>query len=155
MHIYVPAPRIIPLAMSAVQSAHTGNTNETTLATITVPAGAMGLNGRLRITVLWSATNNANGKTSRIKFGGTTFIANALASSASSKQQLEISNRNATNSQVSSNATIYGSWGDAGSAAVVTGTIDTTASQNIVLSGQLTTGTDTIAVESYLVELIV
>lgn len=154
MLIVSPGPRIAILGMSAVAVSHTGNTNETTLATVVVPARTMGLNGRLRITALWSATNNANAKTTRIKFGATTFNATSVASNSSNQQQIEISNRNAANSQVCRNATIYGAWGGT-TAAIVTGAIDTTADVNLVFSGQLGVGTDTISLESYLVELIV
>src|SRR5688500_6060251 len=58
------------LAQSAVAASHTGNTTETTLATVTVPANAIGANGRLRVTSLWSHTNSANSKTLRVRFGG-------------------------------------------------------------------------------------
>ena len=45
----------IILAQSAVAVSKTGDTNEATLASITIPAGAMGANGSLRLTTVWSA----------------------------------------------------------------------------------------------------
>jgi hypothetical protein len=144
------------LAASAVESAvHTGDTNLTTLVTIAVPGNTLGANGRLRITVLYRFTGTAGTKTPTISFGGTTFFtAPSGTTGLSWRLQVEVSNRNATNSQVSQ--TVAGGGGFASSAAdVATATIDTTASQNILLQGQLANGGDSIAVESYLVELLI
>lgn len=138
------------IAKSNVAVSHTGNTNDTTLATVTVPAGAMGANGRLRITSLWSTTNNANNKTGRVKFGGTTYTSSVIANNASYRTQTEVSNRNATNSQVG----YPGGSGLGGSTAVVVTTaVDTTAEVTVLLTGQLASGADTITLESYVVEL--
>ena len=38
----------------------TGSTSVVTLATVTIPAGLLGANGKLKIYPLWSTTNNAN-----------------------------------------------------------------------------------------------
>ena len=140
------------LKASAVQVSHTGDTNETTLATIAVPANAMGANGILRITTQMSFTGT-NSKTPRIKFNGTTYVGFAATTQLSGRYQAQIANRNATNSQVgnsldqanfSSNAT-----------GVITSAHDTTAAQNITITGQLTNTGETIVLESYLVEIIV
>lgn len=142
------------LAASAVESAvHTGDLLLTTLATIVVPANTLGANGRLRITVQWRFTGTAGTKTGSIAFGGTNFFQLAYTASAlSGSVQREICNRNATNSQVSAALTAQGPV--TSTSDIVTAAIDTTSAQNILLTGQLANAGDSIAVESYLVEVI-
>lgn len=144
------------LAQSGVASSVTGTTSETTLATITVPANAMGANGAVRIWCAWSWTNNGNSKTPRIRFGGTggtVFTSNTLTTSQSVQDVKIIQNRNATNSQVGTTNTIGGFSNS--SVATVTAAIDTTAAVDIVISGQLANSADTLTLERYLVELLV
>lgn len=143
-------PRAICLTGAA--SSITGDTNETTLATCTVPANSMGANGVLRITTQWSHTNSANNKTLRVKFSGTNYLSVNVTTTATSRVQSQITNRNATNSQVGNNNAI-GSFGGS-SGGLVTSTIDTTVSHNIVITGTLANSGETITLESYLVELI-
>ena len=140
------------VGQSAVAVSHTGDANEFTFATITVPAKSMGPNGRVRITTLWTHTNSANNKTLKIKFGSTTYKTIVDAASATDRFQAEIANRNATNSQVGS-AIDSGGFGTSGSA-VVTSSEDTTANVTVAITGQLATSTETITLESYLVELM-
>lgn len=143
------------LAASAVQVSHTGTTAETALATVTVPANALGANGILRITSLWSNNNNANTKTPRIRYStitGTTYNAISPTTNLSHRLQCQIANRNATNSQVGATSAVTGFGQGAG--AVATGAVDTTASSTIILSGQLANAGDTMAIESYIVEIL-
>lgn len=147
------------LAASAVAQALTGTTAETTLATITIPANAMGPNGMVRVTTLWTSTGNNGTKDPRVRFGGVSGAAyspqqhTASASTISQMAQTRIANRNATNSQVGhvSGAGV-GGWGQ--SSAVTTSAIDTTAAQDIVISGQLANAADSLTLQSYLVELL-
>src|SRR5688500_18573615 len=76
------------LAASAVAIAHTGTTDETVLATLTIKAGIMGTNGRLRVTSFWSYPNSANSKTVRQRFSGLsgTQVNAALATTTQSVQ---------------------------------------------------------------------
>ena len=71
---------------------------------------------------------------------------------ATDRFQAEIANRNATNSQVGS-ASDSGGFGTSTNA-VVTSSEDTTANVAITITGQLATSTETITLESYLVELM-
>lgn len=144
---------ITVLAGSAVAVPHTGDTNETTLATITIPAGAMGKNGQLRITTNWSYTNSGNNKTLRIDFGGTDYRAFVVTTTDAFRDQITIANRNATNSQVGGlvgTAVAYTST----TIANVTSAVDTTAAVTLTITGQLASGGETVTLESYLVELI-
>lgn len=139
------------LGQSAVGATAAGDTSDNTIATITVPANALGPNGRVRVTALWTTTNNGNNKTLRIKFGGTTFAALVVASTASVRFQTEVANRNATNSQVGGIA----SGGMAtSSSAVFTSAHDTTVAQDVTITAQKVVGGDTVTLEAYLVEVL-
>ena len=60
----------VTLGTSAVQVATGAVTTEEVLATITIPAGIMGLNGRLRFSADGALTSSGNTKTIRVRFGG-------------------------------------------------------------------------------------
>lgn len=141
----------IVASSAATGMATTGDTNENTLATITIPAGAMGANGIVRITTVHSYTNSANTKILRVKFGGTTFVSLSTTTSATNRHQVQIFNRNATNSQVGQTTTI--SFGNS-SGAALTSAVDTTAEVTVLITGQNGLGSETITLESYLVEVI-
>lgn len=139
------------LAKSAVAASVTGTVAETTLATVSVPAGAMGPNGALRVTSLWKYTNSANAKTLKVQFGGVNFLFVAPTTSASFYTITTIQNRNAQNAQVS-NPPASGGMGSAG-AAVTTGAVDTSAAQNLDFKATLVNTGETITLESYIVEI--
>ena len=141
------------LAASAVAVSHTGNTTKTTLATVTVPGGAMGASGILRITSLWGHTNNANNKTARVEFGGAQYYSAILTTTATSRMYRTIANRNAETSQVGGAASGAFNWGSTTSA-LTTSSVNTSVDQDLVFSGQLANGGDTIALESYIIELL-
>jgi hypothetical protein len=141
------------LAQDAIAKVQTGATSEATLATIALAAGAMGPNGILRITHLWSNNNNANLKTQRIKIGGIEFH-NFGASTTQSEQAVTIiRNRNSESSQVSQPTGNFFGFGNSTSA-IVTAAINTAAAQSITFTAQLAIGTDTMSLESLLVELL-
>lgn len=144
------------LAQSAVAASVTGTTSETTLATIAIPAGAMGVNGSLRIRPKFSYTGNTNLKTMRVRLGGTSFWFadnGANASNIGSQPLIDIENRGAANSQIG----VAG--GTAGvnltiTTAHLTGVVDTTAAQNLTITAQLANGADTATLEAYTVEIL-
>lgn len=152
--VYEPA-RL--LAASAVAVSAPANTSENILATITIPAGAMGLNGILRITTQWTMTSSGNTKTPRIRLGGiggTVFLAQTHTTTVTSHDQRQIHNRNSAASQVCQPA-LSGNGGWAISAqAVTTGTVNTAAAQDLVITGQKDTAGETITLEAYSVELL-
>lgn len=139
------------LASSGAAIANTGNTTENTLVTVTVPAGSMGANGFLRITTVWTTTNNGNTKTMRVKFNGTNFTAFSHTTSVGAQVLTMIRNRNSESSQVGAASSSYYS---AGAAAHITSSHDTTGALNITITAQcVTSGSDTITLEGYTVEL--
>lgn len=145
------------MGQSGAASSVTSTTNETALATVTIPANTMGANGALRINMLFSFTNNANAKTLRIRLGGisgTIFMAvTSITNQASLPLHRIIMNRNATNSQITQQSSSGQSY-NVTTSAVTTGAVDTTASQDLVITGQLTNTGDTITLEYYSVELL-
>ena len=158
---FVPAEgftgRYAVLESSAVASSHTGNTTETVLATIPIPAGILGTNGMLRVYCDWTVTNSVNDKTLRIRLGGlagTALTGTAFTTVANAFHRMLIANRGVANSQIAttdrSRATdIVSSY------ELFTSAINTAVDQDLVITGQLETGTETITLENYLVELIV
>lgn len=144
------------LAASAVAVSHTGNTNETVLATINIPAGAMGTNGIIRITYDWTIPSSANNKTLRARLGGiggTAVTGTAFTTVANAFHRTTIANRNSASSQWSSTDRSRGTDG-VSTYEIATATIDTSAAQTLVLTGQLASAAETITLESYLAELI-
>jgi hypothetical protein len=146
------------IANSATAIAHTGTTDETVLATVAIPAAAAGANGSIRVTSLWSCTNDASVKNSRHRFGasgagtgGTAVHTGTLTSTGTYKAVTDIWNRNATNSQMSGlpNGTFASS-----ATALVTAAIDTTAATEIAITAQLADGADTVTLEAYRVEVL-
>lgn len=141
------------IAHSAVASPITGVTVETTAATITIPAGAMGANGILLITTQWSATENANTKTIHCRFGttgGTAYINASIGSLETHRIQCQIHNRNSVSSQTGG----PGSVAFAGSTnSLLTSAVDTSAAFDIYLRAAPSNSGDTVTLESYTVEV--
>jgi hypothetical protein len=138
-------------------SAHTGDTNEATLATCNIPANAMGANGLLRITTTWEYTNSANNKTVRVRFGGlsgTVYQAVVSTTTAVSRLQADIFNANATNSQKGGPAGGFAGGFSSTAQTVVTSAVDTTAAVSLVFTGQLASAAENVQIDHYLVELI-
>lgn len=133
------------LDQSAVASAHTGDLVESTLATINLPAGAMGANGKIVVTVDFSYTNSGNVKTLKVKLGGTTLWSGTPTTTAGLQVELVIRNRNAQNSQRWSARHFLSSGG----VGVTSGTaaIDTSSATTITITGQLANAGETITVE--------
>ncbi|BBF70181.1 hypothetical protein [Sphingomonas bisphenolicum] len=121
---------------SAVNSAITGTTTETTLATFTIPAGSLGPNGSAEFMLLAGYTNSVNTKTLRLRINGTQALAITLTTTASGQFIFTIANRGATNSQVANATSFVGISGAGGSEQ--TFSFDTTADLTITITGQLT-----------------
>lgn len=152
--LFLNVPRV--LGQSEGQITAPTDTNENVLATITVPANTLGANGRLIVTTLWGFTNNANAKTIRVRFSGasgTQYLQTNYASAAFLRDQREIVNNNATNSQIGFGGSGTGGWGN-GASANTTSSVDTTAATTLVISAQKGTDSDTITLDYYRVEYV-
>lgn len=143
------------IAHSAVAVSHTGDINETVLATIAIAANRMGANGIIKVTSTWSHTNNANNKTMRIRLGGlagTALLNTTVTTTLTSQTVQYISNRNSALSQVSfTSATMAAFTTTTGGLA--TASQDTAAPQDLVLTGLLANAGDMITLERYVVEV--
>lgn len=144
-------------AKSGTASSITGTGTETILATIAIPPNTIGANGQIRIRSYWTTTNNADTKTLRIRLGTTGITASQIMLSSittfgSPMILTDLQNLNATNSQ---NDFSEGSRGTDGLVTTVltTSAVDMTASQNIYITGQLGTTTDTITLTGYSIEV--
>jgi len=145
--------RFFPRALGATgaASALTGTTAETALATVTVPAGAMGANGVINIVAKWQISTSGNNKTARVRFStisGTAFTAIVQTTNITIKTHTVIANRGATNSQIGDAGNGTGGWAPS-AGADTTAAVDTTAATTIILSGQLANAGDTITLASY------
>ena len=138
-------------AQSAVASSVTGTLTKTTLATIAIAAGAIGPNGSIHITALFSMTNNANNKTFTVELAGTAFYNTTLNSQSAIQVISIIRNRNSESSQVGG---LVGSTSGIGAAGLVTSAINTASAQNITITAQLANAGDTATLEGYTVEIV-
>ena len=130
----------------------TGSTSVVTLATITIPAGLMGANGKLKIYPLWSTTNNANIKTLRAVLGGSTCTTMTSQSVPNNSGLLIIRNINSESVQKCSSGLVAGIGSSTGS--IASPTVDTSAAKTITITGQLAVGTDTLTLEDLFVEVV-
>jgi len=140
------------LAQSAVPASVTGTLSETTLATIAIPAGAMGVNGALRISTLWSYTNSANNKTLKIVLGGVQVQGITVTTSSAMNHIAVTRNRGAANSQITQFNS--GAPFNVASQSNITTAVDTSQAQNLTITGTLANTGETITLEGYTVELL-
>jgi len=130
----------------------TNSTSSVTLATITIPAGLLGANGKLKIYPLWATTNNVNQKTLRAIFSGSTCSTMTSLSVPNNSGLVIIRNTNSESAQKCSSGLVAGIGSSLGSIAVLT--IDTTAATTLVITGQLAVGTDSMTLEDLFVEVV-
>lgn len=137
------------LGRGNVQQNLTGTLAETTLATVSVPAGLMLTNGGLLIASTWTNTNSANNKFPRMKLDGQAALTPTLTATATFADIRRIRNRNAAGVQIvsTSNAT-PNSVGATVAAATVLG-VDTTLAKDITFTGQLALVGESLALETY------
>ncbi len=153
------ASLLIPylLQKSAVPVSSTNDTNETAFATVSIAAGALGSNGALRVTTNWAATNNSNAKTVRVRYNtitGVAFLSANATSTAGCTAVTHIGQNNSTFSQVGSSTAIFTSGEVKANTQGATAAADTSGATSLVISGQKDTGTDTLTLQSYIVELL-
>ncbi len=142
------------LARSTVAVNAPADTNENTLATVTVPAGLMGTTGSLRLTSLWSFTNSANNKTLRARFGGaggTAYMGATLPNLSILSDIRTISNLTASTQNGPDFQTFPSN--SFGTGSVRTSSIDTSVATTLVFTGQKATAGETLTLVSYMVEI--
>lgn len=149
-HVLDGVPYVI--AQSAVAVSAGAVTTEEVLATITVPAGAIGPNGQLQIHTVWTMTNGANNKITRARLGGiagTAYLSLTHTTIATFFRSIFVNNVNSASSQKST--WIAGSAASNGTSAsaLTTSAVDTSAAFDIVLTGQKAVAGEVITLESY------
>lgn len=134
---------------------HTGDTSETIVKTVTIPGNALGPNGLIKVSSIWSNNNNGNSKSFRWRLGGlagdVAFVGANTTNISYNDPERTIANAGVANSQVGRNGGSAGA-GASGSS-VFTAAIDTTASVDLVFTVQLAVGTDNGALRAYCVEI--
>lgn len=148
------------VAKSGAAQSHTGDTNEFVLATIPIPANALGANGVLRVTTFWTMTSSGNNKTLRIRLGGSGVGGTAIFTSAAlttidhARCETTLIASNATNAQVTQSYYARGTDNLTNGSAASASTVDMTADQNLAITAQLGSASETIALTGYIVEII-
>jgi len=133
----------------------TGSTSAVTLATatITIPAGLIGANGKVKFYPLWSTTNNANTKTLRVVLNGaTTVYTTTSQNNVHNSGLLILRNFNSETIQRMSSGMTAGLGSTTGSIAATT--IDTTVPVTVTVTGQLANGADTLTLEDLFIEVV-
>lgn len=144
------------LARSHEQVAAPANTSENILAAITVPGGLLGDDGTVAVTdSVWSSTSSANNKNIRARLGGisgTLFGPGVTMTNVTTGRLMcNISNRGTPNANIGASISSRGIDNLLNTIAPVTGTVDTTVAQTLVLTGQKASSGETLALESYTV----
>lgn len=148
------------LAKSGVSSAHTGDTIEAPLATISIPANTLGANGVIKVTAFFSCTSSANNKSFRFRLGGSGITGTVINSGTTITTLSGFQASSVTICANATNAQNTQGWADRGNdhlqanTGVVASAIDMTTGQNLVMTGQLALGTETISLIGYVVEFI-
>lgn len=145
-------PATVPFVTTG-PGAYTGVITAVSGPQITVPGGSIGPNGVLRIFTLASYANNANGKTLSVTFGGATVTSTVNGSVAETHTLSMVYNRGSVASQVFPSAGSSAGLGTA-SATPTYATINTAAAQIVGFNGTLTTATDYLTIEGFLIEAV-
>lgn len=127
-------------------------TTETTVATVALPAGALGTNGTLRIHTTWGMNNNANSKSVNVKLDGSTVMGFGFTSVASFSDLRYVRNRGDAAKQIV-HPTNQGSV-SSGTNAVAYLTVNTALEKNIAFTMNPATAADYVVLEGYNVEVM-
>lgn len=136
------------IAQSGVSASVTGTTAETTLATISIPANAVGVNGRIRVTMGWSSAASAS-HTLRVRLAGTAMMS-ITSASVSYVLQGDIVSQNSQSSQVAIPIGVVSS----GASAPVTSAANMASVQSITITAAPGATTETVTLYWYSVEVL-
>lgn len=148
-----------PLALGAAatltaavgsNSGYTGVTTTIQMAAAVIPAGLMGTNGAVRLTGYWAHNSSAGAKVAGILFGGSTVLTSSQTTTLGINLTKTVHNRAADKQliRVAVDNQI------AQSVAPTLLSIDTTAEVTASLTGSVAVATDTMVLESFLIELL-
>lgn len=140
------------LAQSGAATSAGADTSEDTLATITVPAGILRLNGCLVVSTAWSFTGSTNSKTFRVRYSGAsgTQYLNASTTTAANvvfnPPDIRICNTNSASAQTGINNS--GTPGLA-NAANTSSSVNTANVSSLVITGQKANSGETLTLLNY------
>lgn len=138
---------------------NTGNTNENTVKTLTIPAAAIGANGCLMILIACVGTGAGGTKTVRLKLGGTQLFSEPIATNAYTIL-VQLFNRNAQDSQYLCFVGLLSSdetgtrTGNNEVNMHNTFAIDTSAEQSLIITAQNASAGDTISIRGFYVQIV-
>lgn len=145
----------VTLASSAVAVSGAGDTNENTLSSTTIPANMLALNGLIKVTFNVQNNNSGGTKTWRVRYttasGNVYFLAQNTTVVAGTFV-CEIQYRNSSTSNIGGSGSTNVSFGAHG--APLTASTDNTIDNTVVITGQKSSGADTITLDTYRVEVI-
>lgn len=132
----------------------TGTTAVTTLATIAIPAGLMGVYGQAEIIATFGASGVAGTKTVQTLFGGVLIQQYAVANTnLSIRTFAQIANNNNESSQLAPHNGV-GSFGFGGATgAPIVPTVNTANAFDITIRGTLANAADILTLQSYIVRI--
>ncbi len=155
MALYIQPP--VSRAWQGQGATVTGTLADTALATITIPGGSMGPNGRIEIDAYWTFTNSGNNKSLRIWWngiGGTLIGGINLTATSSYREGRFIQNTGSASSQIAMNDAFGNGGFGAATAAAVTASVNTASPVDLVLSGTLASAGESIILAAYAVKLV-
>lgn len=136
----------------------TVGTGEDTLETIAVPADTLGADGVIRFTLTFDLDGSAGTKTVRLSFGGTGILTDAFSAGNTADVRIEVLLFNDGGTSVQQAEIMVWNASTGGSNQVFVGrataAVDTTSSQNFVVTGECADGGDTINLDFSMAELV-
>ncbi len=148
----LPTPPANPIAVvDAGPGAYTGVTSLQVLLGLTIPAGALGPNGVLRVTVKWNYANSAGTKLIAVLFGGSNLYSPSRTTSLSEGQMFTLQNRGSQSIQLGQSGALLS---QAAATSHPVFAINTALAQNLIFQSTQNTATDFSMIEGVLVEII-
>ena len=146
----------ILLKSSGIAVTVSATTAEEELANITVPANLLGINGYLKIRMIFNVTNGVDDKIVRLRYStitGTAVFGYISTTVDYIVVDATLFNRNLTNSQITTAIATVNTPAVVPPVSV-TSAIDTTVDTTLVITGQKETAGNTLIMSSYFVELV-
>jgi len=153
--VWKPMNGYVVIAESAVAgTSHTGTLVDTTLATINLPAGILGLTGTVVVEAKLTANIITTTSIINYKIGGTVFsgVGTGVVTTCGIGHKQECQNRNSQSTKLGSNGTVHGYSGVSGTAWIAL-TVDTSVSQDVTITCAHGNVGSTVTLESYRVYL--
>lgn len=152
---YIPTGLVAAVGSNAAYTQTTAA--DVTLANVTVPGGALGSTGALRVAAVLSLNGTTTAKTTKLKLAGSEWYGATNQGTAYNAQRViaELRNRSSQSAQV-------GQWGSIAASASLAGVpspnlflgVDTSTANQLVVSEQLATATDCIVLEGFTIEVL-